>query len=50
MASRSVAVTSGFAGLSNPMWLSLICTNRRPGGIRPVVRGAVGDVFNRHPP
>src|ERR1019366_3400249 len=25
--SRKVATTSGFAGLSNPMWLSLICTN-----------------------
>src|SRR4029077_6188739 len=28
IAARSVAVTSVFAGLSKPMWLSLICTNR----------------------
>src|SRR3984893_16356430 len=30
LAARSVAVTSAFAGLSKPMWLSLICTKRRP--------------------
>ncbi len=29
-AARSVPVTSVFAGLSKPMWLSLICTKRRP--------------------
>src|SRR5437660_1357732 len=33
-ASRSVAVTSLFASLLNPMWLSLICTKRRPPSAR----------------
>src|SRR5258708_6617602 len=35
MAARNVAVTSVFAGLSNPMWLSLICAKRRPPILAP---------------
>src|SRR5258707_8358268 len=30
-----ISATSGFAGLSNPMWLSLIWTNCKPAGIAP---------------
>ena len=35
-----VAVTSGFAGLLKPMWLSLICTNVKSADL-PAVRSAL---------
>src|SRR5579862_7581918 len=37
IASRSVAVTSGFASLLNPMWLSLICTKLSSPFIWPIL-------------